>query len=171
MKQLIEMNADTDTLVIRAMERFKGDAPKMLQALRDTGIYFGRPTSPDPVEEKDAPAETEAPKEWIEHQEEERRAWAVSEAVRVAREWPDGGEALVPLAEKIVTFVKGSNPDFNDVEAMDEFYLTMNEAIELEFEEGIKTEEQVHEFLVNTVDTLVKRGVRLKDGKRLEEEA
>lgn len=166
MKQLIEMNADVDTLVLRALERFKGDAPATLQALRDTGIYFGRPTTPDPVETDVKPVETEQPKEWIEQQEEERRAWAIGSAIEIlqhADSWDQS--TIIDLAKQIVEYVKGENSDLNDVVATDTFYMVVGEM----FEERESSDDiqLLEDFLIKVVDRLAKEGVRLKDGKTL----
>lgn len=111
----------------------------------------------------------EQPKEWIERQQEERRAWAIGEAVRVVREWPDGGETLIPLAEKIEAFVKkgtDEESDLNDVAATDTFYMVAAEM----FFDGVEMTEEQNEILIALVDKLAKHGVRLKDGAWAEED-
>lgn len=114
------------------------------------------------VAETDTKAEQ--PKEWIEQQEQERRAWAVNAAV----EW--NASDIVQTATEIVEFVKApiENPDLNDVQATDTFYLVMGEKIGDQEDWMATMSVEVSEFLIDCVDALAKEGVRLKDGKRLE---
>lgn len=112
----------------------------------------------------------EQPKEWIEHQEEERRAWAVNTAIEHIRTWDEVSHGdVLKLAGEIVTFVKGEEKkDLNDVDAQDTFYAVMAEKIEEHFDEGVMTDAALSEALIDIVDALAKAGVRLKDGERTE---
>ena len=170
MKQLIEINDETREQVRRVVERFAGDPETTLNNLSDIGIHFGRITTADPVETDDKPENTQAeqPKEWIERQEEERRAWAIGQSVEIlqhADSWDQS--TIIDLAKQIVNYVKGENADLNDVAATDAFYLIAGEMLE-EFDEVEHSTEEIEDFLIKVVDRLAKEGVRLKDGEKLE---
>lgn len=166
MKQLIEIDEQTNEEVKRVLERFAGDVDRTVQVLGDIGIHFGRITTPDVQEANETPA-VEQPKEWIERQEEERRAWAIGRSVEIlqhADSWDQS--TIIDLAKQIVNYVKGENADLNDVAATDAFYLVVGEM--LEEREASDDIQLIEDFLIKVVDRLAKEGVRLKDGEKLE---
>lgn len=171
MKQLIEITEENQEQVRRVIERFAGDPETTMRNLSDIGIYFGNITTADPVvDDKPTDTQAEQPKEWIERQEEERRAWAVGQSVEIlqhADSWDQS--TIIDLAKQIVNYVKGENADLNDVAATDAFYLIAGTRLE-QFMEVVHEDlpEAIEEFFIDLVDELAKNGVRLKDGEKLE---
>lgn len=127
-------------------------------------------------------------KEWVERQEEERRAWAVNTAVEYARGRQGVRVNLVGLARDIEEFVIGpekEDPDLHDQDALDQFFVLYAEdaAAGIEFmsecfvqdEEKRQyvpfegpTDEQVNQAAENLLDKMSKAGVRLKNGEKFE---
>lgn len=117
--------------------------------------------------------------EWIERQQEERRAWAVTasvETLRYADQWT--AETLVDMAGKLEAFVKGpepEDPDLHDQDALDLFYVLYAEDAQAGVEfmrshgfEEAPTEEQVVEAAEKLLDRMSKNGIRLKNGEKFE---
>lgn len=117
--------------------------------------------------------------EWIERQQEERRAWAVTasvETLRYADQWT--AETLVDMAGKLEAFVKGpepEDPDLHDQDALDLFYVLYAEDAQAGVEfmrshgfEDAPTEEQVVEAAEKLLDRMSKNGIRLKNGEKFE---
>lgn len=126
-------------------------------------------------------AEVDAqPKEWVERQEEERRAWAINSAIEYARH-TGNPVSLTGLAEQIVDFVKGPetvDPDLHDQDSVDLFYVLYAEHAEpgLEYLRNaggnllaIPIPEEVQEAAEQLLDKMTKNGIRLRPGKTIDE--
>lgn len=140
-------------------------AEAIIHTLQRNGIYLT-------TENPDAPEVTEAeqPKEWIERQEEERRAWAIGTAVEhLSNPGHRHDGELIPLAEKIEAYVKGNqeDPDLHDQDALDNWGVVMTACVN---ETDIPTNVFEHEVWLNNLQNeLTKAGVRFKNGKVLED--
>lgn len=103
---------------------------------------------------------------------EERRVWAISRAIEAMQQAIDFDQNdILKLAAEFETFAKGTNPDLNDVDATDTFYLMMGMNIEETFGGGDTNDVDIEQFLIDMVDMLAKNGVRIKDGAKLEAQA
>lgn len=141
-------------------------AEEIVYTLQRNGFYI---TTEDP-DAKDSP-ETEAPKEWIERQEEERRAWAIGEAVRYLRELPGTGEELVNVAAEIEKFVKGSqeDPDLHDQDALDNVAVSVAKVLGWTEPPETEAEGADRTRILDTIELeCTKAGVRFKNGKVLD---
>lgn len=121
----------------------------------------------------------EQPQEWIERQEEERRAWAIGEANDHLKQQPTPGttgSALLKLAGEIEAFVKGPQEDLDlhDQDAFDTWGVVMTEQLaEMLYREppsGMTDQQRdyVEARLNDFSDSLTKSGVRLKNGEKFE---
>lgn len=111
---------------------------------------------------KDQPTETAEPKEWVERQEEERRAWAVSSAIEA------GAADIIGEADKLVKFVKGDkDEDLHDQEALDAFHVELASVIvdEVANDGRTVTSEWLSGVTDKAQDAITEAGVRLKNAK------
>lgn len=116
--------------------------------------------------------------EWIEKQEEERRAWAVSTVIELFKSadvW--NSDKLIPMAGDIEAFVKGpetEDPDLHDQDAFDTWGVVMTEQIaETLYGNSVSdlTDQErnyIETKLDDTSDKLTKAGVRFKNGEKFE---
>lgn len=144
-----------------------GDRTEIISEIQNAGILFR-----ERGEEVHA-----ASKEWIERQEEERRAWAVSTAVEYARH-SDGPVGIVGLAGQIEEFVKGSSdedPDLHDQDAFDTWGLVtlelLSEVLYQKMTPDLTNQQRdyIEARLTDLSDALTKSGVRFKTGKVIED--
>lgn len=169
------------------------EAARIIDELADLGLLFE--TSGDPVAEEKSDASIDVTvntgpelKEWIEHQEGERRAWAITTAIDHMTTWNNvRKDDVVKLAREIEEFVKGpekEDPDLHDQDALDQFYALYAE----DAQNGVEfmrvayidgpdgraipfpapTDEDVAQAAENLLDKMSMSGIRLKNGEKFE---
>lgn len=169
-----ELTLDKVHQVLLRAGHERDQIPGIISDFQNEGILF-REREEETDEKFDAElCTTEEPREWIERQEEERRAWAIGEAIRVIREadtWDV--EALIETAKSIEAFVKGpqEDPDLHDQDALDAVYTFYAEdakaGVEYLGSLGVHqpTAEEIEQAATNLIDKLTKAGVRFKRGQ------
>lgn len=107
---------------------------------------------------------TAEPKEWIERQDQERRAWAIgsaTEVLRMADAWDQN--ALIALSKQIVDYVKGESGDLHDTEALDAFHVELTAVL---IDEGLDLDsEEFLDLTTKAQDAITTAGVRFKNAR------
>lgn len=145
-----------------------GDRTEIISEIQNAGILF-----------RERSEEAIRPKEWIERQEEERRAWAINtsaDIIKTADIWDE--DSLINMAAKIEAFVKGSSdedPDLHDQDAFDTWGLVtlelLSEVLFQKMTPDLANEQRdyIEDRLTDLSDALTKSGVRFKTGKVIED--
>lgn len=137
------------------------DATLIIRTLAERGVFL---TTEDPTEQL---------KEWIERQEEERRAWAMGSAIetlKYASAWD--GDTLVQLAGKFEAFVIGNqeDPDLHDQDALDNFAVSAAKVMGWVGPPEDEAEAWDRSRILDALELeCTKAGVRFKNGKVLED--
>lgn len=191
MLDITQYDEDTLSTVYRVLMAYgltQAAASDAISGLQNEGIVFRERvvgeglyiTDENPnakVDATEGPVNAQ-PKEWIERQEEERRAWAVNTAcaaIEHASAWSTN--SLIELAGKIEAYVKGpekEDPDLHDQDAFDTWGVVMTEQLsEMLFSKSTADlTDQERDFIEARLndfsDSLTKQGVRFKNGERFD---
>lgn len=113
------------------------------------------------------------PLEWIEHQDQERRAWAIGETLRsiqYATTWD--ADTVIDMAGKIEAFVIGNqeDPDLHDQDALDNVAVSVAKVLGWTAMPEDEAEAWDRTRILDTIELeCTKAGVRFKNGKVLED--